>query len=748
MRKFYALIVSLALAVGIAASAQTMTVSGSYVTDSTGTPLASGTITFAPVDNHGHPLSYRMGGKGQTLDRAVTAIVTNGAFSLVLPDVNYTNPQNVCFSVTATDSTTGDSVLGSDYQCVQPSSGMAGTGWCSSTESTCDFDEYVPNSPWIPVETIAGGSSGGGGSAATVSIGTVTTGTPAAVTNSGTSTNAVFNFTIPQGATGPTGATGAAGAAATVSIGTVTTGAPDTAASVTNSGTSTNAVLNFTIPKGETGATGPQGSGGDGGGVQAASCQGQLGGSSTAIVQDTYTALCYNDTGQTWTITGFHAYADSGSTTISATNAEGVALLSAPVTASPGMPSGTLTTTSIASGDYIKMSIVTDGTTKHVMPVFTLTYPAPDGTETGAPSFNLGAATAPTINPASGSYTGAQTVTLADTTAGANIYYTTDGTTPSVSSTQYTGTFQTVGSGSETVKAIAIASGYSNSSVSSAAYTIEAQAPTPTFSVAAGTYSTTQSVTISDSLSGSSIYYTTDGSTPTTSSTLYTGAISVSASETLSAIAVYSGYANSSVGSAAYTIGSPIAFVQATGANGHGAVALSLTCTAGDTLLVFGGSYSSTDTLSVTGDTASLIATVNASGSMASMFRVASCTGGAETITVASAADTYMDASVIEVKGSTGVDSYVTGSNGEYAASLTLTTTAPTTLLVAGMFTADEGPGTATGWTEVGYTDGTNRETTVQYLKDTSAGSITWAPYGGSGAGGAGLDSEIMVALK
>lgn len=59
-----------------------------------------------------------------------------------------------------------------------------------------------------------------------------------------------------KGDKGDTGATGASGAAATISIGSVYTGEPGTNASVTNSGTSTNAILNFQIPRGTPGADG------------------------------------------------------------------------------------------------------------------------------------------------------------------------------------------------------------------------------------------------------------------------------------------------------------------------------------------------------------------------------------------------------------------------------------------------------------------------------------------------------------
>ncbi len=178
-----------------------------------------------------------------------------------------------------------------------------------------------------------------------------------------------------------------------------------------------------------------------------------------------------------------------------------------------------------------------------------LTWTFTSGTATTTPT-----AATPTFSVAAGTYSAAQTVTIADATTGANIYYTTNGTAPTTSSTLYSSAITV--SATETIQAIAVASGYNNSAVASAAYTISAAptAATPTFSVAAGTYSAAQSVTLADTTTGAKIYYTTNGTTPTTASTLYSSAITVSASETIQAIAVASGYNNSAVASAAYTI--------------------------------------------------------------------------------------------------------------------------------------------------------------------------------------------------
>ena len=164
-------------------------------------------------------------------------------------------------------------------------------------------------------------------------------------------------------------------------------------------------------------------------------------------------------------------------------------------------------------------------------------------------------AATPTFSPAAGTYTSTQSVTISDSTPGATIYYTTNGTTPTTSSSVYSGPIAV--SSTETIEAIAAASGYTNSSVASATYTINATPAMPTFSVAPGTYTSAQTVSISDATPGTTIYYTTNGTTPTTSSTKYAGAITVSSTETLEAIATVSDPLMSPVASATYVIDPP-----------------------------------------------------------------------------------------------------------------------------------------------------------------------------------------------
>ena len=85
---------------------------------------------------------------------------------------------------------------------------------------------------------------------------------------------------------------------------------------------------------------------------------------------------------------------------------------------------------------------------------------------------------------------------------------------------------------------------------------VKEECATPTFNPGEGTYTEAQNVSISCATSGATIYYTTDGSTPTTSSAVYSSAIPVSETTTIKAIAVASGYDNSAVAEATYTINS------------------------------------------------------------------------------------------------------------------------------------------------------------------------------------------------
>ncbi len=86
---------------------------------------------------------------------------------------------------------------------------------------------------------------------------------------------------------------------------------------------------------------------------------------------------------------------------------------------------------------------------------------------------------------------------------------------------------------------------------------------TPTFSPAAGTYTSTQNVTISTETSGATIYYTTDGNDPTTSSNVFNSALTIDETTTIKAIAVMDGMTNSAIAEATYTITQPLTTIDA-----------------------------------------------------------------------------------------------------------------------------------------------------------------------------------------
>ena len=172
---------------------------------------------------------------------------------------------------------------------------------------------------------------------------------------------------------------------------------------------------------------------------------------------------------------------------------------------------------------------------------------------------------APQFNPGGGIYnTSPQAVAVTDFTAAsvpsAAIYYTLDGSTPTCSSTPVgggaAGCFVIINSTS-TLKAITCATGYTNSTVTSATFTISAtgQTATPTFSPAPGNYPSPQTVTISDTTPGAVIYWQIQGQrVPTLAcggGTLYTGPLSFSSLQfPLVAIACAPPLADSAIASA------------------------------------------------------------------------------------------------------------------------------------------------------------------------------------------------------
>jgi hypothetical protein len=162
----------------------------------------------------------------------------------------------------------------------------------------------------------------------------------------------------------------------------------------------------------------------------------------------------------------------------------------------------------------------------------------------------------------------AQTVTISSYTPGATIIYTTDGTTPGEQGGTPTGAGTAIANNATitvnatmTLQAFAYHSGYSDSTVASAVYTL--QCAIPTLTPSAGTYATPQTITINSATPEAAIIYTTDGTTPGEQGGTPTGSgiaitngatVTINSTATLQAIAYQSGYADSAVVSGVYTI--------------------------------------------------------------------------------------------------------------------------------------------------------------------------------------------------
>ena len=153
----------------------------------------------------------------------------------------------------------------------------------------------------------------------------------------------------------------------------------------------------------------------------------------------------------------------------------------------------TWNTTTPASGSYTP-SVLTEQTVK-----LNGTVTCPDSIDdNGIPLTTTititistaGIVGAPTANPTAGTYTENQSVTLTSSTEGATIYYTTDGSEPTITggvpagtTAQYTAPIAVTGTQGQsittTIKAIAVKDIMQNSSVGTFTYTIQIPVPTP-----------------------------------------------------------------------------------------------------------------------------------------------------------------------------------------------------------------------------------------------------------------------------
>lgn len=360
---------------------------------------------------------------------------------------------------------------------------------------------------------------------------------------------------------------------------------------------------------------------------------------------------------------------------------------------------------------------------------------------------SLPAAATPAFSPTAGTYSSTQSVTITDSTSGATIYYTTDGSTPTTGSTVYSTAISV--STTTTVKAIATASGHSQSAVGSAAYTISApQAATPTFTPTSPYSGGATTVTISDSTPGASTTYCQDTNNTCTPATSGSTA-SFSATGYIRAFATASGYSQSSTASWQGTLtGSSPTFVQSCGFNSANFSPTQLTCsgvTAGDTL-VFGLQTDTATTISgctdSSGNTVTTVATGSTNSSLAGIFAVYNASAGTHTVhcTFASGdtihsqflGDEYGGVSTTPADGSVLADCSTSGAtcSANPSTSPAFTTTHANDLIWGFCYMASGSTGSTTS--PITYTMRTNDSANLMWTEDgvlTTAGSIRVGCY-------------------
>jgi fibro-slime domain-containing protein len=148
-------------------------------------------------------------------------------------------------------------------------------------------------------------------------------------------------------------------------------------------------------------------------------------------------------------------------------------------------------------------------------------------------------------------FDGSMAVTLSHTAADATMYYTTDGSEPTVKSAKYTGPFAV--SATTTVKAIAVRPGYRPSEAVSQTYTRMETVATPTADPPGRTFTDPIRVVLTDATPGAVIHYTLNGQIPDSTSPVYSGPIAIAATTTVMARAYLADWVPSAVMTEIYT---------------------------------------------------------------------------------------------------------------------------------------------------------------------------------------------------
>lgn len=210
------------------------------------------------------------------------------------------------------------------------------------------------------------------------------------------------------------------------------------------------------------------------------------------------------------------------------------------VTASPTGLSGKIWT-----GNSESVTFKT--TAANTLSAIAVTYTKVDETKVAAPTFSH----------ESGEVEAGTKVEIDCKTADAKIYYTTDETDPTETSTFYDASTGIIVNEAMTVKAIAVKEGLNDSEIATATYTIKKPVvATPTFDPESGEVEKGRKIGIFCTTEGAKIYYTTDNTTPNAESMLYDAAsgIIVDKAMTIKAIAIAEGYNDSEVATVTYSI--------------------------------------------------------------------------------------------------------------------------------------------------------------------------------------------------